>query len=121
MVSTDSEEISLENSGILSNVQGGQQNDYENMEISLIHTPKTGIFISQRKRLSDSFKDLHDSFSLMEGINESITKNRSSKSVLFSEGSSDTGYNSTNIAPSISENTWNNSNVFSSTPTKNKK
>ncbi|XP_044754255.1 uncharacterized protein LOC123313435 [Coccinella septempunctata] len=112
-----SDDFSYGNSGIMSIDEVYPDSDNEKMDISLSNTPKTGIFSSQRKRLSDSFKDFHSSFSQSEELREHNTNDIPTKS----EGSSDMGYYSENIAPSMSEKTWNNSHVFSSTPTKRKK
>ncbi|KAL3270066.1 hypothetical protein HHI36_009124 [Cryptolaemus montrouzieri] len=94
--------------------------DYENcrMDISFPHTPKSGLFTSQRKRLSDSFKDLHDLLENNEGVNFLAQPCvPSTTSVFSSERSTDMGYHS---GSGLVENTWSNSHFIASTPTKKK-
>ncbi|KAK9886101.1 hypothetical protein WA026_014890 [Henosepilachna vigintioctopunctata] len=91
------------------------------MDISFPPTPNTGLFTSQRKRLSDSFGDLND---LLGNCKESniLGKPNTSKATSSSEVFSDTGYHSSSgvVLPSLTENIWNNSHLIASTPTKRK-
>lgn len=87
------------------------------MDISTSNTPKSKIFMSQRKKLSDSFLRLeHDNkenaFKEAKGM-----ERRSSKNLFVSDDTGDIGY-CTGNGLTMSEESWSSPQLFASTPTK---
>lgn len=85
----------------------------DEMDVSNSNTPKSRIFVSQRKKLSDSFLKEDE-----EEMKENFVEYRTDKSggSATQNDITDAGYH-TNSGLTISEE-WNSSHVFASTPTK---
>lgn len=83
------------------------------MDVSNSNTPRSKIFCSQRKKLSDSF--IREDFE-----NDKVQRVVPCKRVLVKDDT-DVGYQTGSILLS-EDNTWSNTaHLFASTPTKNKK
>lgn len=88
------------------------------MDVSNSNTPKSKIFTSQRKKLSESFlrEDREDD---AEVTFADIGTKASSSRRIFKDDITDAGYQ-TGINTLSDDSSWTNSNLFASTPTKNK-
>lgn len=84
-------------------------NSIEHMEITNNTTPHSKLFTSQRKRLSESFKDEEDKENVLK-----IEENRRVKKQLI-RNEEDTGY--LTASPVFKEMNWD-AQVFASTPSK---
>ncbi|CAG9829296.1 unnamed protein product [Diabrotica balteata] len=93
--------------------------DSEKMDLSNPHTPNTGLFTSQRKRLSDSFKEDDDDFE--KEIEVVATKENSTRlgRKLFKNDLTDNGYHTESI--NFYDESRTSSHMFASTPTKTQK
>lgn len=90
------------------------------MDVSNSNTPKSKIFTSQRKKLSDSFpsedeeNETKDSYFL--GVNNQDIKQRATSTMIASNNTTDQGYHT--VSSSTECSSWSCSNVYASTPTK---
>ncbi|XP_072378603.1 uncharacterized protein bora [Diabrotica undecimpunctata] len=93
--------------------------DSEKMDLSNSNTPNTGLFTSQRKRLSDSFKEDDDDFE--KEIEVVATKENSTRlgRKLFKNDLTDNGYHTESI--NFYDESRTSSHMFASTPTKTQK
>lgn len=101
------------------------QNSSENeMDVSNSNTPKSKIFTSQRKKLSDSFLNIEHMDENKENLYDininNCVERRSAKSNLFvRDDTTDGGYHTGN-GLTIIEESWSSSHLYASTPTKSK-
>ncbi|KAF5278357.1 hypothetical protein FQA39_LY05846 [Lamprigera yunnana] len=87
------------------------------MDVSNSNTPKSKIFISQRKKLSDSFLKMEESDKENVFVTTSFFERRSAKCF---DNTADVGYH-TDSGLFIPEESWASSQLYASTPTKIKK
>lgn len=103
----------------LESPKASSNNSLNEMDVSNSNTPRSKIFVSQRKKLSESF--LHDDFLKDEKENiEPFMSNSTAVNLKRThDDNTDAGYQtgSTFILESSS---WSNTHLFASTPTKNR-
>lgn len=94
----------------------------DEMDVSNSNTPRSKIFPSLRKKLSDSFMSDCDESENKENdakFQDSIKGKATSSKLMIQNDITDAGYNT--AACTMSEDSeWSSSNLYASTPTKNK-
>ncbi|KAF2903780.1 hypothetical protein ILUMI_02386 [Ignelater luminosus] len=98
------------------------QNSENEMDVSNSNTPKSKIFTSQRKKLSDSFLNIEHMDENKENaydINNYVERRSTKSNVFVRNDTTDGGYHTGNGLTMIEE-SWNSSHLYASTPTKSK-